>query len=1445
MSVDPSPPSDADANRERVIRGLAFTLPAALLAVAAVVRLDAWLDLPGWGRGVLAVGWVAAVGLAGWAWTAVPTRSAGFRFVPAVAGLLALCSLALVPAAGERVRRLFLPFYTPTPEAAFRLIVSSGDPVVAVGSPVTLAAFAEPARLGQPLPAGATLIVREPDGSERRFPMVVDGRGVFRATRDAAGGFEYAVEVGGTRTDWHTVTAVEPVGLAAGGTVRIDPPNYAKSSRPARAIDGFGPFDAPQFGLASFDLRFTRPAADAYLDWRPGGGNPAHVPLVLSPDRQSGRATLPLEQSGTLKLVLAAEKNVRTEVPVAVRVVPDAPPRFEVATMLGIGPWEVAADGTIRGELAVRDDFGVAAVRLESGVNGAPPSSEPVPLAGVGTPNAEGTFSLPLAGKVKVGDSVRVRARASDNRSVSERGMRPQESAYPPDGWAEFRVVPSPGRPLFEQQALEHRDRMKRELGAAAEAVRDASRRAERVRTEAAGEESLSVDRVALLTEARDDAAGVSRQLNALAVEFEPVPDLRPLAVEFREVSAGPLTEAADRLRAALVAVNADGRDSALSVAAERLDSAASKLAARAAGADRFAQIRIDRRTLADIADELRAMPDDPAKREALARRLAAAVAASPVLSEAADAAEVDAIRATLKRVKRTDADLSRLIAAIAETERLARRQMLAGLADRQNAFAAELAEFARGTETPARLADAAPISPASATDAVALLKRGDTTAAAAEQEKAARELDRLAEAFAAAAAARADTREAARQLARWQADLRQRVADAGSLAPADRDRFAAEQRAIRDAVKRLTVPADVPSHSAALVSTAAAEPLTADTLRAAADALKALAERVPTREQRLRATRDAAEKLIREQDAVGRLNGNQRVDAANRQDDLVRRIDDLDAPGLEHRRAAASDAARRAAADLRAGYGYDIPLSQHQARRQLDRLRQAADGATPNDERAADLAGLQRSLADAADKLPANPTDDDFRPLRLLQRELARQINALPAPEAPYRLADARSAVARSEQAVKQGDAADFRRAGKAAAEAIARLADQLTGKESDLERVQALLKLRAAAADRAKLAPRTPPTPEEAAATDQLLQREADELAQIRAGAAQGAKKLAADALARLRQQPDADRQQSALAALKYLADAMNRNGDRSVGHPLPPKAAPIDPAGPDAARGLPTVAAATAARELARKQRTLRDDVAKAAAELARGVRPGPADPLAELLRDQLALAADIERHADDENGVLPSAVDSAWRAADRLQIGATEEADSAARAATRLLRLAGLSVIDGTEARAFAVRQEAILARIAAVADDLTARATRQRNELTELTRICETLAGELDRASVRVRGARLSADADQLARTADALRRSAPALILAGREADAGRPTPFNDALRTAAAALADAATASSAAVKPAPPGDANARAAVAAIRHAEAALRAGDANASRQALADAQRWLGQ
>jgi hypothetical protein len=1240
-------------------------------------------------------------------------------------------------------------------EVPYRVIISSGDPVLKRGESVTLTAYLDPTRPDAALPDAASLVIRVPGSpAVRKLPMIGDVSAAFhQSLASVSEGFEYRVEAGAARSDWHTVAVVDPVTLATGGTVIITPPKYAAGLAAARTYTEFAAFEALQFSQLTANLRFTHPATTAMLRWQPAIGATETLPIRLTDDRLAGTVELPIACDGALVLMLDAERGVRTTLAARVHVTTDAPPHFEKVTGLTTGERNARPDDRIPIEFAARDDLRIESARIEYCVNGNESDirAEPIPLNGIGTKYVEGAFPFPLAGKVREGETIAVRLRVTDNRSVPIQKLGAQHAVFPAEGWAVLHITAS-ARPLIEQEILAQRDKAANRLTAATELVTRAAVEVGVVRGHPPGDQPLALDQVIRLRTAREKCTEAAQLLNHLAAHCELTPDLRPFGQEVRALIGGPMRDAITSLRTAEMDPARSLREKATSTATTRLDTAFAKLTALSLRNRTIARARLDRHTLRQIADDQTALAQRAeragASAEELARRqrdllarLNEAVAESGWLKNALDAAAGAELRHLLAQATQLADDQALLNRAIAQTDAAARQQRTGELARRQRALGEQAAKLTARTATAARLAKAPPLGREPFDRAARQLEAGDAGDALSEQEKAARELDRLADALAGAAAARGDPREAAQQLARWQEDVCRRYAEAVCAAPKEspatdiRQRFAAEERRIGAAVELLRPTSNEWEAAAeALIDKPADAP---DALKQAAAALVKLAERTPSREQRLQTARAKLDHLRREQEAIGRdadealraaaqdAVGHKLDATAARQDALARQLRQLITPGRELRRERVAAAAERAAADLRSGLALDIPASQRHVREQLDRLRHALDGTQPADELADELARAQRRVADALAKLPAPPSADELRTLQQRQREITHRLAAL------HDAGTMQAARLASEALNQHASLDELRGATRAAASALTRLATHLNGAESELRRIERLAR--------------------EPATNAQQALRQLAELEQTRAGKAQAAKRAALAALRKLQQSTDVQRRDVA-EALRRLAAEMARNGDRITPHTF---IGPPPPTDADALRRLnegdhlPTDRAAAAARVLARQLRELRDDAAHAAAELSHGTRPAKTDALGPLAVEQAELAKTSHN-------------ESAKSAAHSLRAGAIGDALKAATEAEMKLP------------RELANRQAALNGRIRKLGDNPAIAAARQRRRQEELVAAGERLNESLRNAIDRRLGTTPSAEDMPLAQAATAGQKARAQMIQAARSAVAGR-----------------------------------------------------------------------
>ena len=1518
----------------RVARGASLLAVAALAGASAVVLLDAAFPLPAWARGLFLSVWLTASGVLAWRWVLVPWRAEiplaavaralekrlpelGERLRAAVtddaagpsdavraavaedtarrtksvdlaralrvkpvawlaAGAAALAlsvaaTAALVPGSGDRFRRVAAPWHR-AGGAAVRVIVTSGEPVVRRGGPVTLTAYAERTGTAPAVPADAALIVRDgPDAPEARLPMTGDGTAFHITLPCVAADFEYGVEIGAARSEWFRVTALDAVDLADGTRVEIVSPEYAK--RPTRVFAGLADIDGLQFGAVTFELKFTQPAAVAHLDWRPEGAAKSDViALDLAPDRRGATGTFPLTAGGVLRLVLVREadgKKLRTDTAVSVRAVRDEPPRFEEVSGVAAQARTARPNARVPIAFVARDDMCVSGAVLEYVLASFDSKSVavPVPLTGAGTARASGHLDFDLAGKGREGETIRFRLRVTDNRALDDPKLAPQDAFYPPNGWSELKLSAT-APPLDQQDIICQRDALHDALAGASSELKSAAAEADALRTETAGRSALAVDQTVRLNDARGKVRAAAVQLLDAARDAALAPELRPVADAARAVAERPLKAAEDALRTAETDDPTARRD-AFTAACAHLAEAGTALGDLFDRNAKLARDRLDRAKLAALAADQAALAeaantggaDLPARQRELLARLNAIVAGSEPLRLAAGAAKGEEVRRLAAELAELGARLRELDTAAKQTAADARAALAGAVAREQDALGKRAAALFGTLDTAARLAGVALPVPDDSRRVADLAAAGQTVEALAELEKYAQALERIATAFDKWHADRTDPKSAAKQLALWQDDIRARylaAAKGGFAKPPDgRAALRAEQTALHAAIRALPLPPDdgvraarddAARHADRANACLAPDRAGADAaMKLAAAALVRLAERTPTVAERWAKSLREFEKLRLELETTG--NGVDQVlkgadgkapDAAisaaiakrvaahaERQRKLVAAVAALDLPGLGERQARVVVALKAAASDLQDGFPLDVPASQLWVRREFERLKLVLEGHPPPDAKAEDLFRKLAALADALDAHGPVVTKQQLEPgLPVVQD--ANRLFALPvAAEAPALWSDARAAVQGAEAALRDAKPDEVRRRVRAAADALGRLSDRLNGNESDLDRVARLAASRRLGAEK----PKELTTSDEAV---RQLGREADELFATRVGAAgQPLKKRALDLYAKLRAKADPDRAGTDLKALATTLDELAaKMADIAELTAGVGRAAPVAP--PAADNFLPSKPLADALRDLSTEQRSLHAQVTNFAAELAARLRPAAANPFAALGTEQRAIASEALALAKQvATAPATNAAGAAWLAADQLLIGRVRSAkDAAGHAADSFRRLAtaGGNRAWGT----FAARQDALTTDLAALLDSPNAAVAQQVARANELARFESEFAARLEAAAKTF--APDDAPGRALIDAAKALTAAAKPLAEATKKMSAGATSEAEKHRAAVDALLRTAAEKVAATAPPAGAICATGRA----LRSAERAMReALDAPAAHKAMRDA------
>jgi hypothetical protein len=1380
--------------------------------------------------------------------TASVVRLAFLSFLVAAA---ILSPLFFIPGAAERLRRFLMPWGGAKAETGFKVVVSSKDLIVKRNDAVTLTGFLERLSPDAPLPEIATLVYKEEAGEEKKLPMTGDEKAAFTVTRPTVkDGFDYCMEAGGVRSEWFKVTVVDAVELTDGTTFTVAPPKYAAGSLEEQKQQGLHEFEALQYSRVTFDLKFNRPARSAAFEWKPANPD-AQIAADqffanLNADRTGGTAEWMLIGEGTLKLVVTGEQNVRTEVVVATKARIDAPPKFEKVTNVSDKPRDVRPGERVPVELTITDDVKVEKVEVQFELNNDPATKRvlPVTLKDIGTQRAEGRYSFDLADKAKEGDVVKFRIRAVDNRNVPEFNATPQEVFYPEKGWSELKLDRS-AKPLAEQDILAKAEKIKEKLEAARKDVADAQRAVEEVRKDAAGKDQLTPDQIAALDNAKNKEKDAARQLEDLAREVGLTPDFRPFAREIKDIEEDPLRQADDKLRKAQNEADPEPRDKAVREAAAELNRAKDKLRELIGKADEVAKNLLNKRKLEEIADkekelaeELKNNPnndrvarDVAKKQQELNAELDELLKNDPQLKKAVEEMQKEQAKELAEDAKQLAEQQRRLEQAAKDQADAAKKKAMEATAKKQKDLGEKADQLRKKTADEAKVAGADQLPKEPFDKANEQIEKGNAVEAMTEQEKAAKELDKLADALEKAAADRKDPKKAAQQLAKLEDELRKKAADAKEPSDELKKKMQKEQDAVRRATEKLTTPPgneeakqakeDALQKLDEAKKAAGEDPAQAEQkMKDAAEALDRLADKLPSREERMKAAKDELQKLQREQDAlqreiqektkgldkktpdeVARKEAAEKLaDAAKKQQEIAEKLDQLDTPGLEKRKEKTAEAAMRAAEDLQNGRTQDTGASQQQAKRQMEQLRQALDGQKPNDQKADELAKQQREIADAADKANGKPDPNQLQRLQEQERALKNDLAKMTDPNDAEQLNRAKDAVRKAEEALQRNDADELKKKTKEAAEELDRLADQLAGAEGDAERAERLAKQQEAAAEKAKQQAGKPSTPEQTDAAKDELQRQAEDLKQTRVGDAQEAKKKAADALEKLQRDPNPEKapklQKDAAEAMRELADQMQKKGEKNA-QKQPDRGDPDATPGEDAT-GLPSKADAQAARDLAKQERDLRNELAKANEAGDKGPQPTDNKKVEDHAKKQQDLAneaQDLAKEAGKQEGgagkPANDAAQQAQEAADQMKAGSPDRAKAAGEKAQQNLERVAKANGDnaaGKKAKELADRQQQLNKEAGEQGNDPGAAAAQQQKQQGDLAKQAGELGEKLDDAA-REPG---KADNEKLKKAGDAAREAQKQMERAKREEEAGRKQNAEDARKQAEKKLGEA-----------------------------------------------------
>lgn len=1159
------------------------------------------------------------------------------------------CASALALDAGVRraATRWAMPWHQTPSRPAYQLTINPGDAVVGRGRSLTIAAhLTAPNLYTIALPTSAILQWwTDGRGQPQRTPMQSDQLGVFYARLDAVTEpIEYCIEVGTLKSPTHRIRVADPIdAVAPGPSVTIQPPAYAAARQAIVQREGFVDVSALQHSTLQYRLRLTRPAATARLEWLPRttssaeavSESPSRLPVSLDEDRQSLRFDWPLVGDGTLRLVVESDEGVRSDFPrLKLTAIPDRPPEFiQVSGLPGVGEITAQPDELLVLQGQVRDDIAVADLHLEYQLNNDPSTFIELPLAPTtdSQPTRAFRYTLKLAGKVQVGDALRFRLRVRDNRNVPGEKLGSQSAYYPSDDrWAELRIVEQ-AEPVREQAVSSQSDELSRRLQGFAKGL-----------TSLKVPEVPNVEDLSML---RFELQRYANSIREAAKDTAIVPGQAEIARRMLGIADNELATAIAQLQSP----NPTQARQHLAHAIERfrtLHAASLEL-----GQARLDQVRL--RTLASrvqkLADRL-ATPAALTHQDALAEQMAIVLR----LNEIIDRSRMlkPALQASRHR------DLLRLAQAL-QWWSLTVQDLLVGEPQTRASLVVAQVEpllgqysqairdwqrLAQQTRLPARAARTGELTGQAVSQLIDQLKLGRSAEVLLTHEQLQRDLTRLADDLERAVAASVDWREAVLQAARLQEALRQEClkADvnerdtlhrqqlelaeylstlAGSLAPPAA--LAARKQAVADA-------------QAAAVALAAHQFGQAErAMQQVRESLERFATLVPPLRDRLATVRVELTQMLAQQEAIRTVveafaRGEDKDkakarfgEATRKQAELMQRLAKLDTPTTSDRLRRCVAALAAAHHDLTTHAYADIPASQAEARRELDRLNQTLLGVRTPDERLADLLVQQQALVSEAKRLIADPPTERLRIADWIrkQQELAFAVKALSLTEAPLRFAEAVEAMRRASEPVTR--LADALPAAEQAADSLAKVCEQLANPDPPQLAVQRLLQQFTLAIEEVKKG--------RPASTGLDVSRRIrgifDELKLQRVGpTGQASKQQALDALGKLALAPQPDKvhalQERAAAALRELAEQAS---PQHLNRPAEPAKATVPPA------TLPTAQIVAACRQTAARFEQLRGQYVELLAKALPAAQPKAGLVLVALARQQQQI---VEQLAESE-------------------------------------------------------------------------------------------------------------------------------------------------------------------------------------------------------------------
>jgi hypothetical protein len=1244
--------------------------------------------------------------------SAPPTRATRWGVAGCVAVLLLVAPFLF---SGSNYCLLWARFFHPQGNydraANLFFTIDKGNRVVARGSDVVIVAQPKFRTSTEELPQTVWLNWTDAEGEADARRMEYDAeREAFVTTRPHVfHGFDYNISAENSRSRNYRITVVErPVITVA--TLNVEPPAY--TGFPAERFDGLlGEMTVFEQSRLSLSLKFNKPVTAAELRWletsvvdEPADDENA---VAATPARRQSKRTLRLSKDrttatlkwnatlgGTFAFRVADRHGLRNseEPDRRLTVAFDQPPALQLAE--NGRRTEVPPSDVVAVDVLARDDIAIGALELHYEIltRDGRRGTLAVEAVQLDKPTIEHRFELDLASLgIPDGTVIEYRVRAADERPKpgphevwSERQTLIVRNTAPPQGSNAVANRQADLKKMLEEIA--------RDIGKNRDEVAELQQEADSdVRMQ------LQFSRDKNIPPLTDDQQTLSTRLEQLAARFAQHPLYANLVDQTREVARIDLAAARGQLKKTVPAPLREKVD-LLKQTEQLLTDAQDKLDALDDHFDELAQLEQDllelkrlgteTEKLALAASELDRQMQQPApanttppqqqarqqqqqalakQQQDLAAQLQALLDRRPELLEAARRQELDHLAQLAKRASELAEPQDQLAEALRkESEESV--NALKPLIEKQQEILKRADELAAQAETERPHAPVTPFDPAAVRKAIEELKNGNAKQAAANQEVAAAELDRLAAELKMNEQLPSDPQKAVRELQKRQEDLTKRIAAASQDAAAgnatDEQKqqqekqlrpLAAEQAGLQAGLAKLQLPKKDREQQQAAVDQAAKsvndllagrpEPASAEAKKTG-EQLAKLAQQIGSEEDRKTAAAEQLAALRKQQADLAKqvdkatqadkpAEAKQRLqELAGQQEELAKKLADLDTPtATEEQQDAVQDAAA-ALTDLRKQRTADAPASQARAEQALARLEKKLAGEKTPEQVVEDIRKQQEQIAKQAGEALKNSDEQQLARQAEKQQQIAEALGKLDAPAARPETAAAKKATQNAaEQLSKAEKPEDADAVLKRADEAIARLAKAVDPARQDpSEQVEQLAKRQQQAAVEAREAAKADavPTPEKRQQDQDQLAEVARDAEQLRAGDVASAEKK--EALETLRKAEKAREQTDQLVKKQQPKstdpETLARKPDEELQRLMKREADAQQQAADALQRLQKRLDGEDAKEQLARRH----EEEAKQAEQLAKRNRTDPAElakQAAQLAREQAALRKQTEQ------------------------------------------------------------------------------------------------------------------------------------------------------------------------------------------------------------------------